>query len=28
LWLSMLLSFAARGLTLAMRYPSLERSVG
>jgi MATE family multidrug resistance protein len=28
LWLSMLISFAARGLTLATRYPSLERSVG
>lgn len=27
LWASMLISFAARGLTLAVRYPALERSV-
>ena len=28
LWLALLISFAARGVTLAARYPALERSVG
>ncbi|MEX2642991.1 MAG: MATE family efflux transporter [Acetobacterales bacterium] len=28
LWLSLMIFFAARGLTLAIRYPALERSVG
>ena len=28
LWLALLISFAARGLTLGARYPALERSVG
>ncbi|MEM1351745.1 MAG: MATE family efflux transporter, partial [Pseudomonadota bacterium] len=27
LWLALLISFVARGVTLAARYPSLERSV-
>ncbi|MCM2563885.1 MATE family efflux transporter [Lutimaribacter sp. EGI FJ00015] len=27
LWLALLISFAARGLTLALRYPALERAV-
>jgi MATE family multidrug resistance protein len=26
LWLSLLISFVARGITLGMRYPALERS--
>jgi MATE family multidrug resistance protein len=26
LWLSLLISFIARGITLGMRYPALERS--
>jgi len=28
LWMALLISFAARGVTLGMRYPRLERSVG
>jgi MATE family multidrug resistance protein len=28
LWMALLISFVARGLTLAARYPALERSVG
>ncbi|MCF2872528.1 MATE family efflux transporter [Octadecabacter sp. G9-8] len=28
LWMALLISFAARGLTLGARYPALERSVG
>ena len=28
LWLGLLISFAARGGTLALKYPALERSIG
>ena len=28
LWLSLLVSFVARGVTLGLRYPALERGVG
>lgn len=28
LWIALLISFAARGLTLGLKYPALERSVG
>ncbi|MBC7133780.1 MAG: MATE family efflux transporter [Roseovarius sp.] len=28
LWLALLVSFAARGLTLGLRYPALERAIG
>ena len=28
LWAALIISFVARGITLGLRYPSLERSVG
>jgi len=28
LWISLLVSFVARGVTLALRYPALERAAG
>jgi MATE family multidrug resistance protein len=28
LWMAMLLSFVARGVTLGLRYPALERAAG
>ena len=28
LWLALLISFVARGVTLGLRYPALERAVG